>query len=241
MRKPAVLISAAMHVVIVILLLTLSVRAPVRKAPAEQVHILAPVRPYLKQGGGGQHDPLPAMRGRAPAVIAPRVFVPPMAVRNPNPKLAVAPALIEMPETNVDAPVFGDPLGKAGIVSGGAGRFGGFGDGDHGGIGPGSGPRQGSAIRAAAPKITREPQLIYKEEPEYSDEARKAHWEGTVILAIDVDTAGRPTNIRVVRGLGFGLDEKAMAAVARWKFRPAVAGNRPVVAPATIEVSFHLL
>jgi TonB family protein len=234
-----------MHVLVVMLLLTITVRAPTRKAPARQVLMLAPLRPFLKRGGGGQSDPLPAMRGRAPTVVAPRPFVPPTIVRNQNPKVAMVPALLEAPQIKVDSETFGDPLGKAGIPSGGPGRFGGFGDGDHGGIGPGSGPREGAredaAIRAAAPKLTRQPQLIYKEEPEYSDEARKAHWEGTVILAVDVDTAGHPTNIRVLRRLGFGLDEKAMAAVARWKFRPAVAGDRPVVAQATIEVTFRLL
>jgi TonB family protein len=242
MRKPAALYSTAIHVLVVLLLLTINVRSPMMmpKLTTKHLYLLAP--PHLeKPGGGGQHDPLPATRGKAPKVVAPRVFVAPTIVRNDHPKLAITPALLELPETNIDASQFGDPLGKTGIPSGGPGRFGGFGDGDHGGIGSGSGPRQGTTIRAVGPKITRQPQLIYKEEPEYSDEARKAHWEGTVVLAVEVDAAGSPINIRVIHSLGLGLDEKAIAAVARWKFRPAVAGNRPVPAPATIEVSFHLL
>ena len=79
------------------------------------------------------------------------------------------------------------------------------------------------------------------EEPEYSEEARKARHQGTVILAIDVDETGHATNIRVMHGLGLGLDEKAIQAVMRWKFRPALSGDRPVTAPATVEVSFRLL
>jgi protein TonB len=241
MRKPAAMVSAAIHIVVVLLLLVVTVHAPGVKAHVEHVHLLAPLRPYLKQGGGGQNNPLPPMRGRAPTAVAQRIFVPPMIVRNENPKLPMVPALLETPEINIDADQFGDPLGRAGIVSGGPGHFGGFGPGDHGGVGPGDGARVGSIKPAVAPKITRNAQVIYKEEPEYSDEARKAHWEGTVILAVDVDTAGHPTNIRVVHSLGLGLDEKAIAAVARWKFKPALSGDRPVVMPATIEVTFRLL
>jgi TonB family protein len=78
-------------------------------------------------------------------------------------------------------------------------------------------------------------------EPEYSEDARKVHYQGTVILSIEVDTNGLPTNIRVVHSIGLGLDERAVQAVAKWRFRPAVAGDHPVAAPAMVEVSFHLL
>ena len=154
----------------------------------------------------------------------------------------MAPALIEMPEVNIDAAQFGDPLGKAGIRPAAPDGFGGSAR----AITAGSEWARdlgwkARARRASTVKMTRQPQLVYKEEPEYSDEARKAHSEGVVVLEVDVDVTGRPTNIRVLRGIGFGLDEKAKAAVARWKFRPAIAGDRPVVAPATIEVTFRLL
>jgi TonB family protein len=61
------------------------------------------------------------------------------------------------------------------------------------------------------------------------------------MLAIDVDVNGSVKNIRVVRGLGLGLDEKAIAAVAKWRFRPAMANGKPVTAPAQVNVTFHLL
>jgi TonB family protein len=85
------------------------------------------------------------------------------------------------------------------------------------------------------------PALLYKVEPDYSDEGRKARCQGTIILAGDVDVSGRLCNIRIVRGLGLGLDEKAVEAVLRWKFRPGYRDGKPVVAPAWIEVTFRLL
>jgi TonB family protein len=83
--------------------------------------------------------------------------------------------------------------------------------------------------------------LLFKVEPEFSEEARKAKHQGMVVLYGEVDTNGRLRNVRVVRGLGLGLDEKAMEAVKQWKFRPGYQDGRPVVAAATIEVNFHLL
>jgi len=78
-------------------------------------------------------------------------------------------------------------------------------------------------------------------EPEYSDEARKAKYSGTVLLSIVVDERGIPRDIRVVRPLGLGLDEKAIEAVRHWRFRPGMKNGRPVNVRATVEVSFRLL
>jgi TonB family protein len=65
------------------------------------------------------------------------------------------------------------------------------------------------------------PVLIQKVEPEYSPEARKAKLEGTVMLYVQINTNGDPTNIRVIKSLGLGLDEKAVESVKRWKFKPS--------------------
>jgi TonB family protein len=78
-------------------------------------------------------------------------------------------------------------------------------------------------------------------EPEFSEQARKAKHQGVVILYGEVDTNGKLRNVRVVQALGLGLDEKAIEAVKKWKFRPGYQDGRPVVAAATIEVNFHLL
>ena len=85
------------------------------------------------------------------------------------------------------------------------------------------------------------PALVYKVEPEYSEEARKAKYQGTVVLRVVIDASGRAVNAEVVRSLGLGLDEKAMEAVKKWKFRPGYKDGKPVAVVAQIEVNFRLL
>lgn len=85
------------------------------------------------------------------------------------------------------------------------------------------------------------PTPIFKVEPEYSEEARKAKIEGTMVLAIIVDQEGRPRNIRVVQSLGMGLDEKAIEAVSKWRFRPARKDGKAVAVHANVEVNFRSL
>ncbi len=239
MRKSAAT-SLAIHVIAAILLFSITFPQAIPVIPVA-VHILAPSlpRPLKQQGGGGARQPLPATRGHL-EVTTRRIFIPPSVVHNETPKLVVLAGLNELPEFNINVPQIGDPMGATGIPSGGPG-IAGIGSGGPGGVGPGKGPRQGSAESGPRPKLTRDPELIYKEEPEFTDEARKARHEGTVVLAFEVDTAGRAVNIRVIRGLGLGLDERAVTAVSHWKFRPALSGDRPVVAPATAAVTFHLL
>jgi TonB family protein len=85
------------------------------------------------------------------------------------------------------------------------------------------------------------PQLLFKVEPEYSEEARKAKFQGTVLLYVEVDEKGLPRNIRVIRPLGLGLDQKAIEAVEKWKFSPGKKDGKPVPVQAQIEVNFRLL
>ena len=85
------------------------------------------------------------------------------------------------------------------------------------------------------------PTLISKTEPEYSEEARKAKYSGSVLLSIVVDANGLPRDIKVVRPLGLGLDEKAIEAVMKWRFRPGMKGGRAVAVQAQVEVTFRLL
>jgi TonB family protein len=246
MRKGPVLTSLLIHAGVVLLLLLLasipSVRSTIAKLPDRVTPLVAP-RLQSHDGGGGQRNPLPASRGQAPPRPLTKIFVPPMAERLQNPKLLVQQAMVDAPDFNITAAETGDPLGKLGPLSGGPGGPYGIGDGPGPGIGSGPGPGQGS--RGGAPRqvlaITQFPVLIHSEEPEYSEEARKARHQGTVLLAIDVDANGNVKNVRIVRSLGLGLDEKAEQAVLKWKFRPAMAAGRPVPAPATVSVTFHLL
>src|ERR1035441_9216758 len=85
------------------------------------------------------------------------------------------------------------------------------------------------------------PSVVTKVPPDYSDEARRARFEGTAILFVVVDENGAPRNLKVLRPLGLGLDEKAIEAVSQWKFRPGMKDGEAVPVQATIEVNFRLL
>jgi TonB family protein len=85
------------------------------------------------------------------------------------------------------------------------------------------------------------PVPIYRPEPQYSKEALKKKYQGTVVLYVEVDPSGHPRNIKVMRSLGLGLDEKAIEAVSQWEFRPGMKDGKPVTVAATVEVNFRLL
>jgi TonB family protein len=86
------------------------------------------------------------------------------------------------------------------------------------------------------------PMLLRKSDPVYTEEARQAQVQGTVLLGIEIDPAGivSTDRMRVVRSLGYGLDEKAIECVRQWRFRPAFKGGFAVKTQATIEVNFRL-
>jgi TonB family protein len=83
------------------------------------------------------------------------------------------------------------------------------------------------------------PSLIYKVEPQYTEEARQAELQGTVLLYAQIGPDGKAINMKVLRGIGLGLDEKAMEAVTRWQFKPGMKGGQAVTVEAQIEVNFR--
>jgi TonB family protein len=93
------------------------------------------------------------------------------------------------------------------------------------------------AVRGG-PGIT-PPKAIHRVEPEYSEEARNARVQGMVVLQTVIDKAGRPTRITVLSPVGFGLDEKARAAVEKWRFDPTTKDGKPVYVWVTMEVNFR--
>lgn len=195
-------------------------------------------------GGGGQKMPTPVNKG-APPKFAPKQFIPP-ALKVETPKLPAVPT-ITAPVPQIQAPDYGDPLSKMAQLSGGQGAHGlgngtggGVGTGNGDGYGPGSGGGMGGGVYRVGGEVSA-PVLISKTEPEYSEEARKAKYSGTVLLSLVVGADGLPRDIKVIRPLGLGLDEKAVEAVQRWRFRAGVKGGHPVATQATIEVSFRLL
>jgi len=182
---------------------------------------------------------LPTRKG-APPPKGMRTFIPPTTARDPKLPMPVTVAF-DSPTIRIDSSAIGDPASL--LASGAFGNRGGPGIGD-GLPGPGigrdiSGPRGIGSSRPGT-KIT-PPMLVFKVEPEFSEEARKAKYQGTVLLAIEVDTNGHARNLRVLRALGLGLDERAIEAVSRWLFRPGVQDGKPVVTSATVEVNFRLL
>ena len=86
----------------------------------------------------------------------------------------------------------------------------------------------------------RAPRLLRKVEPDYTDQAKDAKTEGQVVLAIEVGANGKAHNIQVIRSLDQGLDQNAIEAVRRWKFKPAVKDGEPVTVRANVEVNYRL-
>jgi protein TonB len=259
-EKRAGVTSILIHAAALALLLFLGTNKTVQQAVKQQIDLiapdLAPYKPAVKPdqmhggGGGGDRSPTPVSKGKLPK-LATKQFVPPMISHVENPKLVMDPTLIIPPDANipkVDSPNLGDPLSKSGLASNGFGSGGGMGSGRGGGIGPGSGPGfgpgSGGGMGGGVYKIgggVSSPQLLFKVEPEYSEEARKAKFQGTVLLYVEVDEKGLPRNIRVIRPLGLGLDQKAIEAVEKWKFSPGKKDGKPVPVQAQIEVNFRLL
>lgn len=202
-------------------------------------------------GGGGDRSPEPASQGKLPKFSMEQMAPPVVIIRNPQPKLPVEPTVIVPPEISlpqVNIAQLGDPLGRVTLPSSGPGFGGGIGSGSGGGVGsgrgPGVGPGEGGGIGGGVFRVgggVSAPQVLYKVEPEYSEQARKAKYQGTVVLSLVVRTDGSVDNLRVVQSLGLGLDEKAMEAVRQWKFRPGLRNGAPVNVAAVIEVTFRLL
>ena len=251
-ERKAGLSSLLIHASVIALILVIGTIKPVQKLVNSAVTtLIAPdLKPYLAEkhggGGGGTKSPLDASQGKLPK-LAPRQFAPPEVVNN-DPKLPMTPTIVAEAVPNFNANNYGDPLSHLGVPSNGAGFGGGIGSGAGGGVGvghgPGVGPGSGGGFGGAAYRIgggVSPPSVLSKVEPEYSEEARKAKWQGTVALQIVVDEHGNPQQMRVTRSLGLGLDQKAMDAVGKWRFKPGMKDGKPVPVIATIEVNFRLL
>ncbi len=261
-QNKSFMMSTGFQVAVVVILFTALSNKTVQEKVKQTVSLvlpmdpLTPVAPMKKEvmkggGGGGDRSPLPASKGRLPKAAV-RQFVPPQAViNNTNAKMTMEPSILAPPDVTlpqVNMPNYGDPLGKIGPPSNGTGSGGGIGSGKGGGVGSGNGggvgPGEGGGIGGGVYRVgggVSAPSLIYKKEPEYSEEARKAKYQGTVTLYVEVDPSGKAVNIRVLHSLGLGLDEKAMEAVRQWKFKPGMKDGKPVTVAASIEVNFRLL
>jgi periplasmic protein TonB len=254
------IIAIGLHVVIVGLILWLSIAA-VKKVVAKnqlltnvEVPQYMPIAPQGPQmgggGGGGSHDILQAPKGRLPK-FEEQPIVPPMVIKNDHPKLVADPAImmpkdIQLPNNNL--PNLGDPrtsiVGPAsnGTGSGagmGSGSGGGIGSGHGNGYGPGEGGGYGGGLYHVGGGVSA-PQLIFAPDPEFSDEARRAKYQGVCVVSLIVDAQGNPQRVQVVRHLGMGLDEKAVEAVKQYRFKAATLQGKPVPVEVNIEVNFRI-
>src|SRR5207237_8107047 len=202
------------------------------EAQHEQVTIVAPdISEYMpmtpKQvptlqggGGGGDRDKVIAPKGRLPKPAMEQITPPEVVIRNEHPKLTAEPTVV-MPPTvklaNNNLPNLGDPKSPViggppsnGVGSGagiGAGSGGGIGSGIGGGVGPGSGGGYGGGIFRPGVGGVTAPRAIYKPDPEYSEEARKAKYQGKVVLGRIGDASGCPGGLKGEHGLGMEPDE----------------------------------
>ena len=189
-------------------------------------------------GGGGDASKLKASAGTPPKA-AKQQFTPPTVLVQQQSKLMIAPTVV----ADMKAPPntqLGDPLSKLMVPSNGVGVGGGIGSGSGGGVGSGhGGPGVGPGIFHVGDGVSA-PRAIYTPEPEFSEEARKAKYQGVVVVTIIVGTDGHVHNPRVVRSLGMGLDEKAIEGVKTWKFDPSKKDGRAVAVEMNVEVAFNL-
>jgi TonB family protein len=204
-------------------------------------------------GGGGDHDRIQAPKGALPKPALQQITPPAIVMRNEHPKLVVQPTVVIPPQVHLaqnHMPNLGVPTNAplpSAPPSNGIGSGGGIGSGSGGGVGVGHGPGvgagSGGGIGGGVYKVgggISAPQAISTPDPEYTEEARNAKTQGTCILWLIVDDHGNPRDIRVVRGLGMGLDAKAIEAVKQWRFQPAEKDGHPVNVQISVEVGFKL-
>lgn len=258
--------SAIFHIVVLSVIIggaTFGHEVVQQQAKREVVTLIAPAPdtytlPMSKKeisggGGGGDRDPLPAPKGRLPKPAMQQITPPQIVLRNEHPKLTAEPTVVMPPKIQVGQNHMlnlGTPSAApmpAAPPSNGTGSGGGIGSGSGGGVGvghgPGVGPGSGGGIGGGVFKVgggISAPQAISTPDPEYTEEARLARTQGTCILWLIVDSEGHPRDIRVIRGLGFGLDTKAIEAVKQWRFQPALKDGKPVNVQISVEVGFRL-
>ena len=216
-------------------------------------------------GGGGNRNALPPQSGKIPPPSPILAAIPTRPPINP-PALPVAgididPALWK----DIKAPVYGDPGSKSEIESKGPGegegigtnRGLGIGAGDGPGVGPGEKGNTGCGSRLlgccgpgggsdkdghafAGSQVEQRARVLFKPEPQYTEEARRNQITGTVMLRVIFSSNGDVVQIRAVRTLPFGLTERAIAAARQIKFVPAIKGGRPVSMFMQLEYNFNL-
>ena len=247
--SPQSLTAAALLNIAALLLLMVQVRTQALSHRMEMVTLVDPMTippatpPKLATagGGGGQPDKSPAAKGNPPKFAAEQLN-PPKVPPLEDPKVHIDPTIDVDPSLKMaktDLPNMGMPNSPLTGSSLGNGHGGGLGSGDGGGLGNGSGGNTGGGFKHVGGGVLA-PVVLFAPEPQFSEEARKAKVSGNVLVYLVVDTNGRPTRVRVIRGIGLGLDEKAKEAVLQYKFKPAMENGHPVAVDMNVEVNFNI-
>jgi periplasmic protein TonB len=250
-----------LHVVVItaVLWFTLTARPHV---VTEKAVVITPItfRPYIPPtvpspkamgggGGGGLHQVVEPIKGHLPPVTKLQTAAPQL-IKIDHPRLAQPEAIqmqnIKLPDSNM--PNVGVPQSpQVAMASQGSGSGSGFGQGLGGGIGSGHGAGLGQGIGGgygggimSVGGGVAAPQLINHVEPDFTNEARQARYQGVVEIQLIVDSNGNPENILIVKHLEMGLDQKAIDAVRQYKFRPAMFQGHPVPVRLVVDVDFRL-
>jgi protein TonB len=200
---------------------------------------MAPAKDVMG-GGGGQRGPTPVTQGHLPKFAETQITPPKIAVETkiqmPDPTIEVQP---DLKMANSNMPNFGMPNSPLVGSSMGNGSGSGMGGGNGSGLGYGTGGGYGGGVKKIGGGVS-SPVVIYQVDPEFSEEARKAKFMGVVLVNLVVDAQGRPQNVHILRGVGMGLDDKALAAVRQYRFKPAMEDGKPVAVELNVEVNFQI-
>jgi len=237
------------HAAAVALFFFWSARAVHNNMVAKQIQLseimtpppMAPAKTTMG-GGGGQRGAAPVSQGHLPK-FADTQITPPKAPPLEQPKIRMPDATIEVQKdlkmANSNLPNIGMPNSPLAGNSMGNGLGSGLGSGNGSGLGAGVGGNYGGGLRTIGGGVS-SPVLTFKVDPEFSEEARRAKFMGVVLVNLIVDQNGNPQNVHVLRGVGMGLDEKAVAAVKQYRFKPAKEAGKPVAVELNVEVNFQI-
>ena len=223
---------------------TLGQLPPILQAPPDLPDALRSLQPNAGSGSGSGHDTLPTRAGNLPAISSIQLLKPKIPL-NLHPEMPIPPTILDPSAPRILTAVDNIGLPWMHEQNNSSGRSKGttIGDGPDGnaiGNTPGDGVGVGNTPGIHRPGMVW-PKCAYCPDPQYTDEAREAKVQGTVTLEVLVGADGRAAQIRILKGIGLGLDERAVSAIRTWKFVPAHdAAQRPLPAWVTVETVFRL-
>lgn len=255
----ATLASLVVHVAFVLLVLFALAHPPTRSVvrnpesvPRDIVWLDQP-GPGGGGGGGGNKSPEPPRKAElkgAEKVTVPvekaKVEVakaePPPPPKIEIPAMQTATGVVEIPGMVSTLPTPGVPSQGSGEAGGaGTGRGTGVGSGRGSGLGEGEGGGTGGGVYRPGNGVM-SPEVLHEERPQYTSGAMRAKVQGIVEVEAVVMPDGSVGQVQIVRSLDdrWGLDDKAIEAVKRWRFRPGMRQGKPVAVLVNIELTFTL-